>query len=460
MPRVIQRITDRQVKTVTKETSCGVVPGLIIVPKTRKDGTVVKHFVLKYQRDGKRKKFFLGAYPDLSLADAFIKAKLFRTKLDSGINPNEEAIAARREKVYGESISVEDLIWQYIDFQIARGKWSGKAADRQQDVWYGFLKNHFSEKLKKCSVTQLTPELLNEEFSELWQTHIDTPQRILKGIENAIAWGIRHKIIPPMSENPAQVKDGKLGDLLPAQRPSGTHMPALPVEQIPDFFVALANAIPLSQSARCLAFAILTAARNSTARESTWDEIILNSPKQGPYQLIPRARMKIKGEKLPFDRKTPLSKEAIGLLKTTPRMAKFGENDWIFVNIRNGSFNPISEDMLTKCIKDLHRRQKAIDGIGWVDPNEFNAGQPRRITPHGTARASFKTWANDASGYQHPEFKESTLESCLDHRHERYANAYDREQAFGDMKKVFDAWGKYCYSKLTQEQKRRLGMEC
>ena len=35
-------------------------------------------------------------------------------------------------------------------------------------------------------------------------------------------------------------------------------------------------------------------------------------------------------------------------------------------------------------------------------------------------------------------------ESCLDHRNESYQCAYDREQALGDMREVFDAWGKFC----------------
>lgn len=75
-----------------------------------------------------------------------------------------------------------------------------------------------------------------------------------------------------------------------------------------------------------------------------------------------------------------------------------------------------------------------------------------------SSRASFKTWANDAASYKHSEFREATLESCLDHRHEKYANAYDREQALGDMRRVFDAWGEFCFSKLTEEQKKRLGL--
>lgn len=459
MPRLVTKMTDKKLKTITKDTACGIVPGLMASVRTLKDGSIARYFVLRYQKDGKQVKYNLGVYPQMTLAQAFTKAKEWRDKLDAGENPQQELIDKRNEKIYNDGISIEALVWKWVDFETKRGKWSTTADKTKEDIWRGFFKNHFTKELRELPVVKLTPEILAEHFSEKWQTMIDTPERILGDLRNAIDWGMRQKHIPLLQENPAQISRGRLGDLLPLTRPQKSHEPALAPDEIPDFFAVLADAIPVSQSARALAYAILTAARNSTARESSWDEIILDDPKQGNFQLIPRERMKIKGEKLPFDRKTPLSKEALALLKTAPRMAALGEKDWVFPNIRNGRYEPVSEDMLSKCIKDMHRRKKAIDGIGWVDRHQkTKLGEFRRVTPHGVARASFKTWANDAAGYKHSEFREATLDSCLDHSHEKYANAYDREQALGDMRRVFDAWGEFCFSKLTEEQKKRLGL--
>lgn len=42
--------------------------------------------------------------------------------------------------------------------------------------------------------------------------------------------------------------------------------------------------------------------------------------------------MKVKGEKIPFDRKTPLSPQAMELLKTAPRIG-MSEDAFIFPNI-------------------------------------------------------------------------------------------------------------------------------
>lgn len=154
--------------------------------------------------------------------------------------------------------------------------------------------------------------------------------------------------------------------------------------------------------------------------------------------------MKVKGEKIPFDRKTPLCKEAVDLLQSAPRIGLDGDA-YVFPNINKGQRSPFTRDAVRALIKRMHDKQKKIDGIGWVDPEQKDrTGKPRIVTLHGCARATFNTWAKDAKGYNHKAFPRDLRESCLDHRNESYQCAYDREQALGDMREVFDAWGKFC----------------
>lgn len=162
---------------------------------------------------------------------------------------------------------------------------------------------------------------------------------------------------------------------------------------------------------------------------------------------FPRARMKVKGEKIPFDRKTPLSPQALELLNTAPRIG-LDPKAFIFPNINKGRNSPFTRDSVRALIKRMHDKQKAIDGIGWIDPEQTHAktGKPRIVTLHGCARATFNTWAKDSAGYKHKSFSRDLRESCLDHRNESYQCAYDREQALGDMREVFDAWGRFCFS--------------
>lgn len=444
--RVIQRITEKQLKTLTKTTACGVVPGLTVKVKELSDGSIAKYFVLREQSI--KRVFTLGQYPKMSLAEAFKKAKEFREKLAKGIDPSveEKEIKKSLSRTNRENgLTFEKLIFQWIEFNDKRGRWKNKHKTKAQ-VWEGFFRNHIPEELRLCPVTDLTPEMFCEALREKWKTMVDTPERILGDSRQAIDWAIRSEIIPPML-NPALIKNGKLGDLLPLERGSGGHEPALLPKRMPFFFAELMKLVPVSQTARCIAFAILTAARNTTAREATWEEI--QQDDEGNWlHVIPRERMKVKSEKIPFDRKTPLSTQAMELLREAPRI-----NDgcaYIFPNINRGSMSPFSRDSVRALIKRMHDKQKNIDGIGWVDPDQVHAktGLPRIVTLHGCARATFNTWAKDSSGYNHKSFARDLRESCLDHRNESYQCAYDREQALGDMREVFQAWADFCFQEV------------
>lgn len=450
--KIVAPITEKKIKSITKHTACGVVPGLYVWVMTLKNGETAKYFVLRERSINRT--FTLGKYPDMSLAEAFKKAAEWKEKVKQGIDPVKEEkerrdVLRRERDGVCEALDIltfEKLIRQWIEFNENRGKWS-KTSKSKTEIWDGFFRNHIPESLRVCPVTQLTAQMFYDALAEKWRMMVDTPERILSDARQAIDWAMRSEMIPPMI-NPCIVKDGKLGDLLPLDRPAGGHEPALPPKRMPAFFRALMELVSVSQTARCLAFAILTAARNTTAREATWGEI--QKDDEGNWlHVIPRERMKVKSEKIPFDRKTPLSPQAVELLENTPRIG-FDDSQLIFPNINKGKRSAFTRDAVRALIKRMHDKQRKIDGIGWVDPEQKDrSGHPRIVTLHGCARASFNTWAKDARGYGHKTFNRDLRESCLDHRNESYQCAYDREQALGDMREVFEAWGKFCFSEVN-----------
>ena len=451
--KIVAPITEKKIKSLTKHTACGIVPGLYVWVMTLKNGETAKYFVLRERSINRT--FTLGKYPDMSLAEAFKKAAEWKEKVKQGVDPAKEekerrdALRREREGVCEalDILTFEKLIRQWIDFNEKRGRWS-KTSKSKTETWDGFFRNHIPESLRVCPVVQLTPQMFYDALAEKWRTMIDTPERILSDSRQAIDWAMRSEMIPPMI-NPCIVKDGKLGDMLPLDRPAGGHEPALPPKRMPAFFKALMELVPVSQTARCLAFAILTAARNTTAREATWDEI--QQDDEGNWlHVIPRERMKVKSEKIPFDRKTPLCPQAVELLENTPRIG-FDGSQLIFPNINKGKRSAFTRDAVRALIKRMHDKQRKIDGIGWVDPEQKDrTGKPRIVTLHGCARATFNTWAKDARGYGHKAFPRDLRESCLDHRNESYQCAYDRELALGDMREVFDAWGRFCFSGMEE----------
>ncbi len=222
---------------------------------------------------------------------------------------------------------------------------------------------------------------------------------------------------------------------MPVYRGGPKHLGALPVSLVPDFFYSLMNSSNfLPTSGLFIAYSILTTARPGSILNSTWDEI---DYEQG-LQRIPRERMKIQG--LEFDRLTPLSAEAVMVLDRIPKFPNIPE---IFVNWQAPTHGPITQTAYANYIKRM-----IASGGDWHDPHITNrAGQPARMTVHGTGRASFKDWAKDAARYQHPEYSEKLIERCLDHA-EGYQGAYSREQPIGDMRNVYEEWGKFCFSKI------------
>ncbi len=88
------------------------------------------------------------------------------------------------------------------------------------------------------------------------------------------------------------------------------------------------------------------------------------------------------------------------------------------------------------------------DGRGWVDPHIKNSdGQPSVITLHGTARASFRTWAKSDELGNNRRFDQEAVELCLLHaKKDIYRGAYDRANLEKERRQIMAAWGEYCFS--------------
>ena len=80
--RIAATMTEKRLRSLTKSTACGVVPGFWVSVKKLKDGSYRKYFVLRERTIGRF--FTLGAYPELSLAEAFKKAIVWKDKIAQG----------------------------------------------------------------------------------------------------------------------------------------------------------------------------------------------------------------------------------------------------------------------------------------------------------------------------------------------------------------------------------------
>lgn len=100
----------------------------------------------------------------------------------------------------------------------------------------------------------------------------------------------------------------------------------------------------------------------------------------------------------------------------------------------------------------MHERQKALDGIGWIDPDKSKReGKACVITAHSTARSGFRTWAKDDRLGHNRMFDQEAAELCLLHCKvsDDYHGAYDRARLSSERQRLMDDWGEFCCSLIS-----------
>lgn len=439
MPKTTAPLTWRAVKALKKTTSLGGVPGFTLRIRENRDGTTSKTYILRpVLPNGTRLTVTLGAFDALTYAEATQKAHSVRAAILKGEHIKEEK-PKRKEQENG--LTVAELFYTWQDEQAARGVWKNPAKEVRDNR--SRFNSYLPSLVRDAQAVTLTADTLAEGIREAWTERHESATRMLKALECAYEHAIDLGRIPAMV-NPAKAK--ALSIRLPVidKDQNGKHHGALPVEEIPAFFAALLDRPALSPAAGVVAFAILTAARSGEALPIKWEDIDLEKG----LQRIPRENTKTGGA---LDRYIPLSSQAVDVLKRMPDYRGQGV-PYVFVNMQNPTAGHISPNAYWNLLKRMHTARQKAEGCRWLDLQlSKQYGYEVPMTIHGTARATFKAWAKDGKTYGHPHYPESLLERCLDHA-EKYGGAYDRTAPKGDMREVFEEWGKYCFSLIAPKK--------
>lgn len=429
MPKVITQKSEKEVRALTHSARLGGVPGFMLVVVPLKCGEVGKYYVERLTLPcGKLTDRYLGKFEEISYACARQRAANIRLELKNGI----DRVAQRRQRrLDKKGLTLEQIFMNWLNLRVATNKWR-HCQKTQRDFERQLLK-FFPKEVLKLPAGCIDAELLADHLQPHWMHTHESCKRFCCALRAAFKLAIEQEKIPPM-RNPADLS-GPLGELLVRVNTDQDHFGAIRTEKIPQFFAELlCDGRIHSPTALLIAFNILTAGRILAVIDSKWQEIDVNKR----IHTIPRQRMKIKG--LNFDRRTPLSEEALFVLKQLPRLPSV---EHLFFNLQNPQNKSITSSAYDNFIKRM-----CAKGYDWHDPdNRTKTGKPRRMTIHGTSRACFETWANDAITYGHEKFEKKLIDRCLDHA-EGYHGAYMREQPVGEMREVFDAWGKFCFSRM------------
>ncbi|MFR1026985.1 MAG: tyrosine-type recombinase/integrase [Parasutterella sp.] len=312
----------------------------------------------------------------------------------------------------------------------SKGIWRGK--DKGQHEINRFNSAILPE-LGDIPITEITHKTLFEHFKNYWKETPNQADKVHRRLNLVFNWAIAQGTFH-LETNPADIK-GPFGILvkpLTLARPKKKNYPAPDYHRIGELLKECLEAT--SMSSRAFVFQVLTATRGEAVRTLRWDDIDFDNAVAIIRPENDKASKEFGAPNRP--REVYLSRQAITLLNSIPRLGEF-----VFIG-KGGFMKPLGEGATEQFLKGIHVIKLSMDGQGWVDKNVLNKkGQPSRITPHGTARATFRTWAEES--HKH----EKASELCLLHLpKDIYGGAYKRGLFEKERREIMQEWGDFCIS--------------
>lgn len=355
-----------------------------------------RSWILRTTVGSKRRDIGLGGFPAVTLAQAREKARQAREAIEQGQDPvllRQRAASALRAS-QASAITFSEATRLFLDAK--SDEWRSAIHRRQ---WVNTLQTYAAPHIGTMLVADVRQEHVLNVLQPIWRTKTETASRLRGRIEQVIDWatvrGYRQ------GDNPARWK-GHLSALLPKPGKITTveHHKAVAIDDMPAFMADLRKRD--GNGARALELLILTAARSGEVRGATWTELDL----EAALWTIPASRMKAQKE-----HRVPLSKRAIKLIESVPRVANC---ELVFPGNLN---KPLSDMTLTAVM-----RRAGITAV-----------------PHGF-RSTFRDWAAERTNYP-ADLAEMALAHTIESKVEE---AYRRGDMLAKRANMMAAWASFC----------------
>lgn len=382
------QMTDISIKALTK-------PGRYTDDQTKGlhlwvKNTGRKYWNLRYTCSGSRKGIGLGAYPEVSLKQARIRAVEQRNLINKGIDPVQVKKAPNAIAVEPTCEKFQDFALNYI--ATMRPQWRNQ---KHGDQWVATVTTYAFPVIGAMPLAEIDTQHVLDILTPIWTTKSETAVRLRGRIERILSAAITRKLRP--SVNPALWK-GHLENLLPTPRPTDKHHEALPYAEIPKFMANLREA--QSISALALEFTILNASRTAEVLQARRTEI------EGSVWTIPSQRMKAGRQ-----HQVPLCQRSLDLILIAQSLDP--ESEYIFS--RNGK--PLSSMSMLMMVR----------------------GMKSGLTVHGF-RSSFRDWVSEETDHS-PEVAEMALAHTISNKVEQ---AYRRGNLLERRRRLMVDWETYC----------------
>lgn len=290
---------------------------------------------LKYRINRKESRLGLGAYPDVSLADARQQRDGIRKLLAHNINPAQQRSAER-------STSSPDKTFKYValDWHKSNRTWSENHASRL----LASMNNHIFPVIGHLPVAELKPRHFIDLLKGIEQKGLlEVAARTRQHMCNIMRHAIHQELI---ENNPAANLEGIISP--PVKR----HYPALQLERLPEL---LARIEDYKQGRELTRLAVLLTLhlfiRSSELRFARWPEIdfknrIWTIP--ATREAISGVRYSGRGAKMRTPHIVPLSRQSIAILKQIREIS--GHRVLIFPGDHN-PYKPMCENTVNKALR-------------------------------------------------------------------------------------------------------------
>ncbi|EGE7877439.1 tyrosine-type recombinase/integrase [Escherichia coli] len=286
-----------------------------------------RYWRMKYRFNGKEKRMAFGVYPAVSLAQARALRDEAKKKLAEGIDPS----FAKKEEKLVRDVQLNNT------FQAVALEWHGTKVSRwsegyASDIIEAFNKDIFPY-IGQQPVNEIKPLVL---LNVLRRMESRGATEKAKKVRQRCSEVFRYAIVTGRAEyNPA-------ADLTSAMSGhESKHYPFLTVEELPDFFKALAGYTGSPLVVLAARLLILTGVRTGELRGAFWSEFDLEKA----VWEIPAERMKMKRPHL-----VPLSTQALEIVQQLKVMT--GQYPLVFPG-RNDPRKTMSEASINQVFKRI-----------------------------------------------------------------------------------------------------------
>lgn len=361
--------------------------GLWLIKRRRDAGK----WILRVVISGKRREMGLGRWPDVSIAEARERAAAARKQVRDGFDPIGDRA---KQRLAPGAITLTEAVKGC--FEARRGELKSEGISGR---WMSALNLHVLPRLGMLPVEDIDQHHLKATFEPIWQEKPEAARKALNRInltlKHAAALGLNVDLQATM----------KAQALLGKQRHKATHIPALAYADAPKFYAWLCTID--HTAALALRFLMLTVARTSEVRLTTFDEI------KGDIWTLSPERTKSGRE-----HRVPLTKEALRVIETARGTSP---NEFLFPALRE---KPISDMAMSAFMK--------------------REGYDAR--PHGF-RATFRTWVEEQTDTPY-EVKEAALGHMVD---SGVVGAYQRSDRLEKRRALMDLWASWVLSRQHGE---------